>query len=318
MTQSNGKITLIIKPFLMLSFALFFLTSCLDNNLDLVEDINEDFSGITSIEVDGEFLDVTYVGEAGRQSVNLTAQLLSNSNRRFNIEYLVDGSKLIVELDKRGGLGNARGEGSIVLRGPRNMMIDIETENGTIAIENIVSSQIDVETNSGTMNLRNLTVNDIELSTNSGAIDAQDLTGNVDLEVNSGRAVLTKVDGNVDAELISGEMTISQVNGLVNVANQSGNVELNQVTRVGNVTVTSGQIFATRTGLSNLTAPRVGSGYIYIQTTSNLNSFNFNITTGSGSARVGNNTNSGSLVLNNGATATIRGEVGSGKLEIVN
>lgn len=318
MTQSHSKITLLAKQFVMFSFTLAILSSCLDSNLDLVEDINEDFTGITSIEVDGGFLDVSYVGEAGRQSVNLTAQLKSNSNRRFDIDYRVDGAKLIVELDKRGGLGNARGEGSIVIRGPRNMRIDFETDNGTISVDNIVSSEIEIETTSGVINARNLTVTSIDLSTNSGTINAQDLTGAVEVEVNSGKLSLTKVDGNVDAELLSGEMTISQVNGLVNVNNQSGNVELNQVTRIGNAVVTSGQIFATNAGLANLTSPRVGSGYIYIQTTSNLANFNFNITTGSGSARVGNNTNSGSLVLNNNATATIRGEVGTGKLEIVN
>jgi formylmethanofuran dehydrogenase subunit C len=49
-----------------------------------------------------------------------------------------------------------------------------------------------------------------------------------------------------------------------------------------------------------------------------IEEFNYNITTGSGKARVGTNQASGSLVINNGATSTIRGEVSSGKIEIEN
>lgn len=303
---------------LLFSLTAFFSTSCSDNSLDLVENINEDFVGITEIEVEGGFLNVTYVGEAGRSSTQLKAQLNASNQRRFDISYRVEGTKLIIELDTRSGLGNPRGEGFIELRGPRNMRLDLETEAGTIRVDNVVSNVIDLETTSGTIDARNLTVNTIEMSATSGTINAQDLTGALEVDVTSGKLNLSRLDGNVNAVLVSGEMTIAQVNGLVNVNNQSGNVELNQVSRIGNAFVISGQIFATNTGLANVTSPRVGSGYIYIQTNSNLRNFNFNITTGSGTARVGTTMNTGSLVLNNGATATIRGEVGTGKLEIVN
>ncbi|WP_373520743.1 hypothetical protein [Aquiflexum sp.] len=46
--------------------------------------------------------------------------------------------------------------------------------------------------------------------------------------------------------------------------------------------------------------------------------FIFNITNGSGKARVGTNQASGSLVIKNGAANTFRGEVSSGKIEIEN
>ena len=49
-------------------FALGSLNSCLDNNLSTVSEINQDFSGITSIEVDGAFLEVEYQGETSPSS----------------------------------------------------------------------------------------------------------------------------------------------------------------------------------------------------------------------------------------------------------
>jgi hypothetical protein len=77
-------------------------------------------------------------------------------------------------------------------------------------------------------------------------------------------------------------------------------------------------VFATATGLSAETSLKASSGNIYIQTLSNLKNFNFNISSGSGLVRVGDSQSSGNLVINNGSANTIRGEVSSGKIEIVN
>jgi hypothetical protein len=62
-------------------FALVSLNSCLDNDLSTVSEINQDFSGITSIEVDGAFLEVEYQGETGKQDVSMDALLRSNSGK---------------------------------------------------------------------------------------------------------------------------------------------------------------------------------------------------------------------------------------------
>ena len=54
-------------------FALVSLNSCLDNDLSTVSEINQDFSGITSIEVDGAFLEVEYQGETiGKYKLQFT------------------------------------------------------------------------------------------------------------------------------------------------------------------------------------------------------------------------------------------------------
>jgi ABC-type metal ion transport system substrate-binding protein len=67
--------------------ALVSLNSCLDNELSTVAEINEDFSNITFVEVDGAFLEVEYQGETGKQDVSLDALLRSNADKRYEIVY---------------------------------------------------------------------------------------------------------------------------------------------------------------------------------------------------------------------------------------
>lgn len=114
------------------------LTSCLDKDLSVVADIQEDFDNINQIEVDGGFLDVEYTGETGKQNVSLNAFLKANSNKRHSIQYNVVGSKLVVKVNSNGGgLGKYRSEGFIRLSGPKTILIDLETGSGNIVASDI-------------------------------------------------------------------------------------------------------------------------------------------------------------------------------------
>jgi hypothetical protein len=136
--------------------------------------------------------------------------------------------------------------------------------------------------------------------------------------LSSGNLELVRVDGDVDAENSSGQIKLSEINGIANVSVSSGKIVLSKVKALGKATLSSGQLFATETGLSAATSLKASSGNIYIQTMSDLKGFNFNISSGSGSVKVGDSRSSGNLVINNGSANTIRGEVNSGKIEIVN
>jgi hypothetical protein len=306
---------------LILSFLLVFgMTGCLDNNLDVVSDIQQDFSDITSIEVDGAFLEVEYQGETGKQDVSLDALLKSNSDKRYEIIYnVLDGNKLKIEVKTNGGIsGNLKAEGYIRLTGPKAMLLDLETGSGRVSAKDVVSTETKLLVGSGEIYAKNISSSLISINSSSGNAYGEDMTGKVVSKVSSGNLEILRLDGNIDAEGSSGEIKLSDINGMVNVTISSGKIELEKVKALGKATLSSGQLFATTTGLSAETSLKASSGNIYIQTLSVLRNFNFNITTGSGSVRVGDSQSSGNLVINNGSAHTIRGEVTSGKIEIVN
>ncbi len=299
---------------------LLFMSSCLSDDLSLVSEFQEDFQGVTKIEVDGGFLEVQYVGESGRQTLSLDVQLRSNSSRKFEVEYRLVGSTLRVFLETNNRLfsGSARGEGVILFTGPRSMLLDLEAGSGKITVKNVVHPSASLQVDSGEIIAQNLAIPRLQLNINAGRGIFEDILGGIEADLTSGKIELLRVEGDVQVEASSGEVIVKDHNGILNATVSSGKIEMNNVKAIGNVTVSSGQLFATNSGLSPQTALKASSGNIYIQTFSNLRDFNFNITTGSGSARVGDAVSSGALNINNGAANTIRGEVTSGKIEIVN
>lgn len=309
------------SSFLMFSMLLISLTSCLDDDLSLVSEIQQDFVGITKVEVEGDFLDVEYTGVSGVQNLNLDVALLSNSSKKFEVDYRVVGSTLRVFVTTNNRLfsGSAKGEGTIKLTGPRNMQLDLDVDSGKLTVQNVVTTSSEFEVESGQLIIRNVTIPNIEVDIASGVGMMQDVVGNLKAELGSGKLELLQVEGNIEAEVASGEIILKDVNGFAKANTASGKIEMNNVKSIGEVSVATGQLFATNSGLSVQTGLKATSGNIYIQTFSNLRSFNYNITTGSsGIAKVGDAQSSGSLTINNGASQTIRGEVTSGKIEIVN
>lgn len=307
-----------INVFALLFLTAFFMGACTDSDLETVAEIQEEFSGVNTIEVDSEFLDVTYVGSSGQQQVTLNATLRSTSKRRNELSYQVVGDKLRISVNTKGGIGNLKSEGSIILSGPRNIKLEIESGSGNVDISNVTSPELKLEVGSGKITSKNISSPAIILNGASGSILAEDLSGLVFANISSGKIELKRVDGNVNVQGDSGEIKIMSVNGFVKANMSSGNLEFSEVKALGRIEISSGKLFATATGLSSETSLKATSGNIYIQTPSNLSQFNFNITTGSGTARVGERVSSGALNINNGASFTIRGEVNSGKIEIVN
>lgn len=304
---------------LMGLMAVLSLNSCLNNDLSIVSEINEEFSNITEIEVDGEFLDVSYEGQTGKLNVTLEALLRANSDKRHTIGFDVVGSKLIVKLDsKNGGWGKYNSEGYIRLTGPKVMEVKLKVGSGSLTAKDITGVSPQFVAGSGNIQVSRVVGADISINSSSGVTTAADLAGKVGVTISSGRIDIQRVDGSIDAEASSGEIKLTDINGLVNTTVSSGKIELLRVLAIGKGQISSGQIFATSTGLSPSTNLKSSSGNIYIQTGSRLKDFNFNITAGSGSVRVGDSQSSGNLVINNGAAHTIRGEVSSGKIEIVN
>ncbi|MFD2202963.1 DUF4097 family beta strand repeat-containing protein [Shivajiella indica] len=316
---SNKKINLIFTQVFLLG-SLMFLSSCLGDDLTVVSELNQDFEGITEVEVDGAFMDVQYIGESGKQVLNLDAVLRSNSDKKYEVKYRIVGSTLqvFIETNSRLFSGGAKGEGYIKLTGPRNMKLDLEAGSGSVDAHNVVATEIELNVGSGTISGRNITSPKISLIVSSGSGRVEDITGLVKATIASGKLDLVRIDGDVEGEGSSGQIAFIDINGSVKSNISSGKIEMTNVKSIGQINVSSGQLFATNSGLSPQTNLKASSGNIYIQTFSNLMDYNYNITAGSGTVRVGDAQSSGTLNINNGSANTIRGEVSSGKIEIVN
>lgn len=299
----------------MIMMVLF--SSCMGDDPEVVSDIQEDFSGIRSVEVEGGFLDVSYAGSAGQQAVRLDAKLKAESSTRSHIKYELVGDKLLIKLKTSGG-SIRRASGHIKLVGPEDINLKLHASSGTISVEGIKNGTADFSVSSGKIFVSGIETPIIRLTTSSGDILGEDLKGNIVSSLSSGSLSLNKIIGNIGAEGSSGKMIFNQVTGRVDAKASSGKINMDQVTELGRFEISSGQIVGVKTRLGPDTQFKASSGTISIQTESNLEHFNFNLSTSSGGVKVGENNSSGTLVINNGSTHTVVGQVSSGKIQIVN
>ncbi|EAZ83158.1 DUF4097 family beta strand repeat-containing protein [Algoriphagus machipongonensis] len=299
-------------------FSLIVLLSSCYQELEVVQTINEEFTGINEVEIESGFLDVVYLGDPEMTTVQMDALLESSKKGRYEIKYREEQGKLIIELDQKKLFGSGRDKGRIYLNGPEEMELDIAIGSGKGTVSNVLADDFRISAGSGNLVAQNIEANSIQLKASSGKIEANYLIGELTVSVNSGNVSLGKVQGNVTMDGSSGNLQVNDVEGLLEATLNSGNINLIGVEQLGFLKVSSGKIKAVNSGLSGSSEFHANSGSINIQTFSDLSEFNYDLTANSGNLKVGNSSSGGKLKIDNGSPYTVSGAVSSGRIEIRN
>jgi len=283
-------------------------------------DLKKEYTGISTIEVESGMLAVSYEGRADASYINMEAFLESNSDRGQDIVFVTIGNTLKIKYQSGSGSSNTsniRTKGHINLVGPEDVKITLASSSGTVNMTNISSPHTNLKVSSGNINLSNLK-GDLTLTGSSGRIKASGITGAVKCKISSGVVELSDVDGPVDFSSSSGRLNAKDIRGKVDVSLSSGSINLENIAELGNLSLSSGSIKAENAGLSPETKLNGSSGSIRIKTPTALNLYNFNLNAGSGSLRVGDVSKAKHLEINNYSQNTIKGNIGSGMIAIVN
>lgn len=307
----------IVKTSMLLFAALTVFSSC-EGELELVQSIDEEFSGVEQIEIESSFMEVNYEGRADQSTVTLDGRLESSRPGNFRIKYKQEGKTLSIELDRSGVVGSGNNRAVINLLGPKVIDLDVESGSGNTMVSGIEFPRLELSAGSGNIKVASSKVTNFDLEVGSGRIEGLNLIGNVEADASSGKLEFDQVKGNLDIESSSGAIVVKDVEGKVNIQLSSGDVNLTNISEIEGLKVSSGNISGTGIGLGAKTRLYASSGRISIQTISNLNGFNYDFEAGSGRVTVGQSSSSGSLKINNGAPYTISGSVSSGLIEIKN
>jgi hypothetical protein len=283
-------------------------------------DYEETFSGIEEIVLEGKFLEVSYEGRENSTEVHLNGYVEAPESSGLEIKYRKSGSKLIVEVvgdtEIIGWNFGKRFDGFISLTGPEDIKLDFQNGSGSIEVLNVVHEVIDLKVNSGSIKVMGIESSTINLKASSGSITGEGLMGKVFAEVNSGSVNLKEVDGDVIGNASSGSLKFENIEGKVDAKVNSGNIRLSEVKELGQLEASSGSIKAEKSGLGPNSNFKANSGSVTVNTTSDLNSFNYSLSATSGSVRVGDQDSSKKLEIDNGASATVEGRVSSGSIKI--
>ena len=311
---------LFFKTIISVIVAVLILPSCGMAQMNVISNIEESFEGIEEIIVKGGALEVNYEGSDKENEVFLNAYLESNRSNGLEIIYKVEGKRLRVELrrESSGGWGNIQTKGFISLTGPENMKLDISNSSGTMFISNVASDKIDLSISSGKIEARQLSSDRINLTASSGKLDIEDINGHLICKVSSGSSNITDVSGDVTVEASSGSYHIAEVDGTVNASLSSGSITLETIHELGNLRVSSGRIKATQAGLGDQTRFNGSSGSFTVQTDHDLEDYNFELSSSSGSLEVGNTKTRKKLNIDNRSDKTVEGSISSGRISIQN
>jgi lia operon protein LiaG len=305
------------KNALLLFGTLIMFSSC-EGELEVVQRIDEEFSGIERIEIESSFMEVNYEGRSGQTTVVLDGLLESSRSGNFKIEYKQEGNTLFIELDQNGMFGGGNHRAVVNLTGPRELDLDVDSGSGQTMVSGIEFPGLEINSGSGNIQVSSSIVPDMHLEVGSGSIQGFNLIGNLDADAGSGKIEIEQMEGDLDIEASSGAIQVKSLTGRLNVEMSSGNVDLSDVSEVEGLKVSSGNISGAGVGLGPKTKLVSSSGRIVIQTFSNLVGYNYDFEAGSGRVIVGESSSSGSLKINNGASNTISGSVSSGLIEIKN
>ncbi len=195
------------------------------------------------------------------------------------------------------------------------MQLSVKSSSGSLLISGVNAPSHQLEASSGQVKVFDVK-GDLLLIASSGNIQLAHLMGNLECKVSSGNASIEDVMGDMNFKATSGQLKANSISGLVNAKLTSGNIKLNQIGELGRLEITSGNIKADHAGLGSTTSMNGSSGNIQINTTSDINDYNFDISAGSGNIRIGNRTDNKSIHIQNGKSTTISGKVGSGNISI--
>ncbi|WP_143959896.1 DUF4097 family beta strand repeat-containing protein [Litoribacter populi] len=282
-----------------------------------IVDVQKSYEGITMIEVEAGVLDVSYKGN-NSQTVNMEALLEAEEDRGQDLVFVSVGNTLKISYQpaKRRRSGNDTSRGHIHLTGPSDMQLFINIVASKILVEDTDSFETHIGFVSGSVALNNVG-GDVYLEGTSGTVKAQNIGGSIFCEMTSGKVDLDGVGRDVVYKSVTGHLKATEVGGILDASITSGNITMNDVYEIGSINLTSGSAKAENSGIGVATSLQGSSGSIRIQTPTNLQDYNFDISAASGSVTVGNS-RSRTLRVDNNAQHTIKGSIASGSIVIEN
>ncbi len=329
---------------LILLVALSVLSAANAFSQHTIDKIDQKFTNITSVEVEGAFCNVTVTGEK-RTDVSLTGEITSKKDYDIKIRYEQDGGNLKVWLKRPRSLRGSI-NGTLNLTVPLNTNIDVTNSSGNIIVENSGQCVINLIAASGNISVRNID-SDIKLTTSSGNLNIEDITGdvhatsasgtvyasgikgylysvtssgsqkiegikgNLKLTSASGSITLNMISGNVNARSASGSIKADHVTGEIVALSSSGSIRLNNIAGRLNLTSTSGSQKGTNIKLTGDSSFRSSSGSVSMQLINRADELSFELYASSGSLNAKGSTGSHKLIITRGPV-NIYGKTSSG------
>ena len=314
-------------------FVIALLFSCTTRAQEPVSSVEETFSNVTAIEVEGSFCTVEVLGTTGTD-VHFKGEVLASEKYEIKIRHNVNGNTLRVWLDRPNNIrGNVKGK--LAFKVPKNTDVSVENSSGSMRVEEIGQSNVKLVASSGSIQARNiasdLTVRassgsltiegisgdlraesssgsqrinaikgNVKTKVSSGSLKVNEVGGNADLSSTSGSQSIEKIDGNLWAQSSSGSLKISDVTGDVRGSSTSGSISLDRITGAIDLSSSSGSQKGTSIKLTGPSSFKASSGSVTMDLVNETEELSFNLSASSGSLNAKGSSGRKNLVIERG------------------
>ena len=329
--------------FLLSTIVLVLSVSCVQAQ-NLIDKVDETYSNVTSVEVEGSFCSVTIVGGSSND-VAFSGEILSSRNYEMKIRHNMSGGTLRVWIDRpRSISGNIKGK--LEFRVPANTNIMVDNSSGSVSVEGIGQSNVRIKASSGSIRARDINSDlsatassgslsiegiggdvragtssgsqringvkgNLKTKASSGSLKVENVGGDVDLNTSSGGQSIRMVDGNLWTSATSGSLNIGDVTGDVKASTSSGSIKLDRVTGSVNLSSSSGSQRGTNIKLTGASYFKASSGSVNMDLLNDTEELSFALTASSGGLNAKGNSGRKKLVIDRGPIKVV-GNTSSG------
>ncbi len=317
--------------------------SCLQAQ-DAIDKVDETYSNVSTIEVEGSFCSVNVVGGSS-SDVSFTGEILSSRDYDIKIRHNVSGETLRVWIDRpRSIRGNIKGK--LEFSVPKNTNVLVDNSSGSVSVQDIGQSQVRLKASSGSVRARNinsdlsasassgsLTIEEIsgdlkagtssgsqrirnvngnvKTKASSGGIKVEGVGGDVDLSTSSGGQSIMMVSGNLWTEATSGSLNINDVTGDVKAGTSSGSIKLDRITGSVNLSSSSGSQRGTNIKLTGSSYFKASSGSVNMELLNDSEELSFSLSASSGGLNAKGSSGRKNLIIERGPIKVV-GNTSSG------
>lgn len=280
--------------------------------------IEKRFDGISTLEIAGGSMEISYEGTSGKSHVEVLADMGDEKDAGKDLVFITIGNTLKISCQSPAnswGCSTNR-KRYVHISGPESIKLRANSSSGKMRIKNVKSDLTELSAGSGIIEIENIS-GELQLKGSSGKIVANNIQGMVTCQMTSGIADLEYIKGNTYLSSSSGQIKARHIAGELNVKITSGSVSLEDVSTLGELKLSSGLISAKHVGFGPNTSFSGSSGAFKIKATALLDQYNYDLSAGSGIVKVGKMSSGDHLVIDHGSAHTIRGKIGSGIISIV-
>lgn len=264
------------------------------------------YAGMTALEVEAETFAVEVRPTGGRR----VEMQVENAPNSYTVYHSAEGDTVRVWVERTFSLFSRPHRGRLVFLVPADIDLSVDTSTGEIYATGLTGGEVAVETSTGSILVEEFG-DGASVRSTTGSIDIRRCEGVYTVRSTTGRIALTSVEGDLEVASSTGSQRYEQIVGDIDARSTTGRIELSDTEGRLRLRTSTGRQIGTDVLLTGDSAFDSTTGDIEMDLANDVDSLEFDLSSTTGSLRVGSDRSQRELFLS-GTGYTITGSTSTG------